>query len=150
MCPKLFSIPVENGFFIPAIFERCSMKFQHLFVVAVTAIILSGCATPPPQPPASLSALSSEQQAQFASTIRAVLKDPDSARFGDMVIVDNGYGACVEVNSKNSMGGYSGFQQAVLVHSETFGWSVATIKDSTRDICIRVLHDQFLRHGYAK
>lgn len=55
---------------------------------------------------------------------RQHLKDSDSAKFGDVAITDindkdgRGYSmkvACVTVNSKNSYGGYTGDQQAMLI-----------------------------------
>lgn len=41
------------------------------------------------------------------------LKDPDSAKFGKFLQVDETH-ACLTVNAKNSMGGYTGDQQAFL------------------------------------
>ena len=123
------------------------MKFLNLFVVAVTASVSTGCANEPPSPPpppAGLSAPNETQKAMFAKVIRRALKDPDSAKFGDMVVVDNGYGACVEVNSKNAYGGYTGFQQAVLFNSKDFGWNVVEVKDVSAAVCIKVLHTRFL------
>lgn len=44
-------------------------------------------------------------------TVKRKLKDPDSAKFQDMVVRDyqGGKVVCGEVNSKNSYGGYVGF-----------------------------------------
>ena len=39
------------------------------------------------------------------------LIDPDSAQFRDLVKVDDGAYVCGEVNSKNRMGGYTGFTE---------------------------------------
>lgn len=41
------------------------------------------------------------------------LKDPGSAKFGKYLQVDETH-ACLTVNAKNSMGGYTGDQQAFL------------------------------------
>ena len=42
-------------------------------------------------------------------TILSMLKDPDSAKFGDVFVGRNGT-MCGTVNSKNSFGGYTGAQ----------------------------------------
>ena len=41
------------------------------------------------------------------------LKDPDSAKFGKFLLVNETH-ACLTVNAKNAMGGYTGDQQAFL------------------------------------
>lgn len=42
------------------------------------------------------------------------LKDPDSAKFGKFTQIDERTG-CLTVNARNSMGGYTGDQQAALI-----------------------------------
>ena len=65
-----------------------------------------GCAGEPQQDPA---------QSLFAEAhvaVRLQLRDPDSAQFRDdyaKVYLDRGV-ACGEVNAKNGLGGYAGFQ----------------------------------------
>ena len=102
--------------------------------------ILSGCVTAPPLPPVQVSIPSAEEQLILKQATISSLKDPDSARFnGQMVIVDN-KSACVEVNAKNTFGGYTGYQQAALVKIDGIGWQVISIKDVSREICIKALH----------
>ena len=115
------------------------MKFQHLFVTAITAVFVTGCAT---VPPAKLSVPNADQQALFKHVVLGSLKDPDSAKFGEMVLVDDGKGACVEVNAKNGFGGYTGYQQAILMNYEriNLGWRVKDFKNITREECIDELH----------
>jgi len=62
------------------------------------------------------------------------LKDPDSAKFRKFTIVNGTAGqdslvkACLEVNAKNSMGGYNGFQIANLIKLKgSSQWIVASI-----------------------
>ncbi len=55
-------------------------------------------------------------------TIKAVLKDPDSAKFGEFIQI-NDTRACIAVNSKNSFGGYTG-EKYVLLESVSNEWSV--------------------------
>lgn len=56
------------------------------------------------------------------AAVRKSLKDPESARFGDFYFNSKTKKACLAVNAKNSMGGYTGFKQAVLEKSDEHGW----------------------------
>lgn len=51
--------------------------------------------------------------------VRSHLKDPDSAKFGDMLVYKER--ACIDVNSKNSYGGYTGMSAYHLEH-RSYGW----------------------------
>jgi hypothetical protein len=53
-----------------------------------------------------------ETRAQKA--VLKALKDPDSAKFGQFTLVKSNT-ACLTVNAKNAMGGYSGNREAVLM-----------------------------------
>ena len=57
------------------------------------ALLLTGCA-----------------QHKIEAQVREALRDPDSARFGEMSISADGTLACGTVNAKNGMGGYTGDQ----------------------------------------
>lgn len=46
--------------------------------------------------------------------VRAQLMDPESARFGSFYFNERTRKACLTVNAKNSMGGYTGDQQAYV------------------------------------
>jgi len=61
---------------------------------------------------------STERQAQEA--IRETLKDPDSAQFRRFEVKGNK--ACLEVNAKNSFGGYVGFRTAFLERDKDGKW----------------------------
>ncbi len=67
------------------------------------------------------------------------LKDPDSAKFGKFSLVGTDR-ACLIVNARNSMGGYSGDQQAYLFRAgDNKGWIVATFdKNTSHDRCIAI------------
>lgn len=111
-----------------------------IYAIATSIMIVSGCVTAPPLPPAQVSVPSAEEQLILKQATIASLKDPDSARFnGQMVIVDN-KSACVEVNAKNTFGGYTGYQQAMLMKIDGIGWQVISIKDVSREVCIKALH----------
>lgn len=110
------------------------------YALALSIWIVSGCATSPPLPPVKVSIPSAEEQVMLKQATISSLKDPDSARFsGQMVIVDN-KSACVEVNAKNTFGGYTGYQQAMLFKIDGIGWQVISIKDVSREICMQALH----------
>lgn len=50
-------------------------------------------------------------ESDIQNAVRARLKDPDSAKFGTYQTFKSAKGetfACIEINAKNSMGGYSG------------------------------------------
>jgi hypothetical protein len=56
--------------------------------------------------------------------IRAKLKDPDSAKFGNEIVVQTR--ACISVNAKNSYGGYTGATIAHLKNLGSDNWYVET------------------------
>jgi hypothetical protein len=66
--------------------------------------------------------------------VTANLKDPDSARFGKFTEFGTNT-ACLSVNAKNSMGGYTGEQQALLVELKQ-GWVVLNISNESHEQCI--------------
>lgn len=73
------------------------------------------------------------EKALFDNSMRKVvrekLKDPDSAKWGDVFTYKNR--ACLEVNSKNSYGGYTGNKSAWLTASGG-SWRLEKIDD---EIC---------------
>lgn len=97
---------------------------MRFIIVMVVIAILSGCATPPPTPEELRSAGYGPPPTDYQKTIRSYfqtrLKDPSSAqiRFANTPTkgwqkwsregLEVGYGVCVEVNAKNSYGGYTG------------------------------------------
>jgi len=78
--------------------------------------------------------------------VLANLKDPDSAKFGEITIKKTGktnanfgdiLGACVTVNSKNSMGGYGGDEQAILIKGEK--WEFSGMTKITHQDCLKMV-----------
>ena len=64
------------------------------------------------------------------AAVLARLKDPDSAEFRNL------NGSCGEVNSKNSMGGYSGFERFVAIGNKVYFESQDRLFESTwRSAC---------------
>src|SRR3546814_19363268 len=73
---------------------------RAIFISA--ALALSGCADPTPDPKAGLIA-----RARIA--VAAELKDPDSAKFRNLLAYPDKNLVCGEINGKHSFGAYSGF-----------------------------------------
>lgn len=79
----------------------------------------------------------SESEARKA--VLANLKDPDSAKFGKFTQM-NEKSACLTVNARNSMGGYTGDQQASLIkYSDSKGWEVLGIDKYSHETCIKIM-----------
>ena len=58
--------------------------------------------------------------------VREKLKDPDSAKFGDPVVLGNR--ACISVNAKNSYGGYTGSKYTHLKRISSDNWYVESME----------------------
>lgn len=61
---------------------------------------------------ASVTACSAAQYADYRAAIKDFLKDPTSAEFRSEKVSSSGV-YCAEVNSKNSYGGYTGFDRVI-------------------------------------
>ena len=72
--------------------------------------------------------------------VRKGLKDPDSAKFGELYYNDKTEKGCLEVNAKNSMGGYTGTQQAYVKHTKN-GWEEDGIADISLKQCREIFAD---------
>lgn len=55
-------------------------------------------------------------QHKVESQVKELLRDPQSARFGEITISKDGLVACGTVNAKNGMGGYAGEQTFMVYH----------------------------------
>lgn len=82
---------------------------------------------------AGLSACSGEKAAA-QKAVASNLKDPESAKFGEFTRLGKDF-VCLGVNAKNSMGGYTGEQQAILVE-KSGEWHVVTIQKISHQDCI--------------
>lgn len=103
---------------------------------AVMACLLSAASPAKPEPPSpkasSFKSNPAEARKVLALGKRTVLnslKDPDSAKFRDLR-TSRDLWVCGEVNAKNSMGGYVGFQRfIVLLSMVTFDDGSETFQD---------------------
>jgi len=76
-----------------------------------------------------------ESSAVKDAVIRS-LKDPDSAKFGKLSLAGEN-GACLTVNAKNSMGGYTGEQQAALCKMNG-KWEVISMNRIGHELCLQL------------
>lgn len=98
-------------------------------LLALIATLLAGCASAPPSPVelanADYGPFPKNYQSLIVAHMKAVLKDPDSARFGFVQAPVKswyplnrksfGWAVCVGVNAKNSYGGYTGTQPSYFL-----------------------------------
>jgi len=73
--------------------------------------------------------------------VRAILKDPESARFGEFYYNASTKKACLTVNAKNSMGGYTGDQQAYVELKEG-GWDALMTNAVPQSQCRKSYADE--------
>ncbi len=78
------------------------------------------------------------QESAIQKAVRGSLKDPDSAKFGEYSVLSDKF-ACMTVNAKNGMGGYTGNQQALLAKKDG-EWIVAEIDRMSHDECKRLMN----------
>ncbi|MGX9144960.1 hypothetical protein [Mesorhizobium sp. 128a] len=99
------------------------MKFKTASALALCGVMFAGCQTAPSstypiqastQPTVKHTVkrqLSAEEVAVIQKGVRDSLKDPDSARFGNMLAAQEDADSswvCGTVNARNSFGGYTG------------------------------------------
>ncbi|MEB0133776.1 hypothetical protein QN362_00355 [Actimicrobium sp. CCC2.4] len=90
------------------------MRRPFLLIAVVAAIFISGCGKSDAQKENELNANLKMLGERY---VKAKLKDPDSAEFRNQFIGKAG-APCGEVNSKNSFGGFVGFQRYISVGTE--------------------------------
>ena len=92
----------------------------HLPLIALAVLPVSGWAQ--------------TKEAAIRNALRQELTDPDSAKFGKLTMVGRDK-ACLTVNSKNQLGGYTGHQQAYM-YTEKGRWQVALIAPGSVEDCV--------------
>jgi hypothetical protein len=85
---------------------------------------------------AMLGGCGEEKAAQQA--VLEVLKDPDSAKFGEFYYNSDTKKACLGVNAKNAMGGYTGEEQAFLDETEK-GWEFSHFGEVSAEMCKEII-----------
>ena len=104
------------------------MKFLALALIGISLV---GCDNKP------FAKVQPTEEEKLQAVVRVSLKDPDSAKFGKVSVVKES-NACVTVNAKNSLGGYTGDQQAFLMKSNGL-WEVLSIDEMTHERCIEIM-----------
>jgi hypothetical protein len=90
---------------------------MRFILMSLVLVLISGCG----------------DSSEIKKLVRDRLIDPDSAKFGELLLGNKKSWACIEVNSKNRMGGYSGTAVARL-QKYGHGWEVEGI-DERFDWC---------------
>jgi hypothetical protein len=72
------------------------------------------------------------EESQMQNLVREQLRDPDSAKFKDVVTSEDGRRACIQWNAKNSMGGYGDWQVSELLKDGTH-WAIVEFEGSPGD-----------------
>ncbi|WP_151764889.1 hypothetical protein [Acinetobacter soli] len=104
---------------------------KKLLLGLVVGLGLVGCGKKEP----SAAELNSFKEMKAQESVKALLKDPDSAKFQNM------NGMCGEVNSKNSFGAYNGFKKFIgtpdltIIEGENPDIDQATFDDVWNKIC---------------
>ncbi|MDO8787692.1 MAG: hypothetical protein Q7J42_06445 [Sulfuritalea sp.] len=106
------------------------MVNRNVITVGICALLLVACGG---------------DEAVAKKSVLGSLKDPDSAKFGKFVLAGNEsasgkQGACLEVNAKNAMGGYTGAQQAQLFRAKKGEeWQLFGIDAMDQAMCIELM-----------
>lgn len=86
----------------------------------------------------------SEQRA-VEDAVKEFLNDPESAKFGEITIVENADGkeACATTNAKNRMGGYTGNKQITLSYNDKLQkWSAINGWNISHAMCVDIISDE--------
>lgn len=113
------------------------MKIWKTFALISVIVAAIGCT----EDPAKVAAKKADTESKAA--ILAQLKDPDSAKFGDIVIAKSDKGTlvgCRPVNAKNSMGGYTGEKQVAMVEKDGH-WEVVAFLDGAGIFCLETVKE---------
>jgi hypothetical protein len=100
-------------------------KFHYLIATTVICLALPGC---------------DRNRSGAEAAVLENLKDPDSAEFGEFYYNEGTGRGCLSVNAKNSLGGYTGAQQAYVQKSGD-GWTNREIVDKSPEFCREVFAD---------
>lgn len=100
---------------------------KALVFAAITAVFATGCATPSVTQPAAKPAViwtkdvaTEAELIDAKKTVISQLKDPESARFGEIWALSGTNGrrsVCGYINAKNSYGGYTGNKMFSIISS---------------------------------
>lgn len=94
---------------------------KKIFVLVPLVLMLAACG----------------EESDVKKAVSATLIDPDSAKYGEFTKVgDNG--ACITVNAKNRLGGYTGNSEAFLIKIKDH-WIVASNnRETSHETCVKI------------
>lgn len=104
---------------------------KKLLIAGVLAFLMVGCGKKEP----TEAELNSFRELKAQESVKALLKDPSSAKFRNM------NGMCGEVNSKNSFGAYTGFVRFIgtpdltIIEGENPQVDQATFNEVWKKMC---------------
>ena len=104
---------------------------KKLLIARVLAFLMVGCGKKEP----TEAELNSFRELKAQESVKALLKDPSSAKFRNM------NGMCGEVNSKNSFGAYTGFVRFIgtpdltIIEGENPQVDQATFNEVWKKMC---------------
>lgn len=109
---------------------------KNIPILALSLVVLAGCG-----------GVGGGAESEAKKAVLASLKDPDSAKFGQFTLVNEEH-ACLTVNSRNSFGGYTGDQQAMLTKiGVEDNWRVKIVNVS-HESCVSFARD-FIKASLA-
>lgn len=117
-------------------------SFVSILLLLICVFGLTGCGKSEAEIKQEQEAEKQEQEAEeelrVQATVRGVLKDPDSAKFGRFIVFKP-ESACIAVNSRNSFGGYTGEKYVSLKKREGGGeWIIEDLSPDVADSICRL------------
>lgn len=98
-------------------------------IIIVISVLLTAC---------------SSHESDAKKAVLNQLTDPDSAKFGQFTLVSD-HGACLAVNARNKMGGYTGEQQAILIRGDkdrgNEEWQVTDFTKLSHEHCVTAISE---------
>ena len=103
------------------------MKKFFLFLL-FPIIILTGCG----------------EESKIKEQVKKHLIDPDSVTWGRIELKESELGkiGCVELNSKNRVGGYTGVQALIVANLNDNGWKVVSDEGVPFNICMKIVAEK--------
>jgi hypothetical protein len=123
-------------------FKIWNLKMKKTTLAIITiATLISGCGDPAAERAAAdakKAAVEAERSlSEIKQAVLASLKDPESAKFGQFTQVGDNQ-ACIEVNARNSYGGYSG-TTPFLVRKIDGEWNIHPLLKLSYKTCLAMM-----------
>ena len=120
--------------------DRGGLKLRAVALVVAVALVGCGGESGQQEAKATTTAGRAEEKAPpnaivmmaAEKAVRAKLSDPETARFRNVVVREQASGTkavCGEVNAKNKMGGYAGYEGFISAGSDELTWLASELED---------------------